>query len=553
MMTMALVAIVAVPARAQLEGAADPSRVDRRVREAQTPPKVVAVPLQRESGRTQTAPAGSEQVHLVLHKVEISGATRYSAEELQPLFAEFLERDITLNQLWAIAARVSEHYQRNGYFLSRAYVPQQEIADGVVRLKVVEGYIGELELDAQARTNRQVGYWASRILNKSPLNIAELESLLLRLNDLAGQDFRAVLELPRDPHAAEGAARLNIVTVEEKGLGRFTLDNYGSVFLGPWEMSQQLNLSFLPGQKTSLTLLTTAQGKELRYGSIGHEIPLSYNWLLDASLSQTRAYPGDELAVQDINNISRNYGLGLTYRPIRQRDENLLFRVALDVRDVRSRIFSTFPLTEDHLRVVRGSASYQMAEEAGAYNLVSATLSRGLSGFGASGKGDLNVSRAEATPDFTKLELQLTRLQPLPYALTLVGSVAGQWASTPLYSSEEFGYGGQPFGRAYDNSELTGDMGIAASLELRYSGLPGYRTISATPYVFIDRGQVWNRDSGQGDPLVASSVGAGVRVVAGGNLSGDFNIAYPLLRDIGVPLDGDPQGPRISFSFAYDF
>ena len=62
-----------------------------------------------------------------------------------------------------------------------------------------------------------------------------------------------------------------------------------------------------------------------------------------------------------------------------------------------------------------------------------------------------------------------------------MAALSGQWASGPLYSSEEFGYGGKNFGRAYDQSELTGDHGVAASVEVDYAGWSAGRPMAFTP------------------------------------------------------------------------
>ena len=47
--------------------------------------------------------------------------------------------------------------------------------------------------------------------------------------------------------------------------------------------------------------------------------------------------------------------------------------------------------------------------------------------------------------------------------------VAGQHADGGLVSAEEFGAGGARYGRAYDYSEISGDDGAAAAIELRHT------------------------------------------------------------------------------------
>lgn len=273
----------------------------------------------------------------------------------------------------------------------------------------------------------------------------------------------------------------------------------------------------------------------------------------EAGYSQTRAEPGDDLKIRDINNISRNYRLGFNYMPIRQRDENLTFSAGLYARDVRSRIFGTVALTDDSIRAVHAGVNYQFSEDGGAVNLVAAIFTQGLDVLNSTQKGSLLASRAEASPDFSKLNFRFMRVQPLPYNVALIASMVAQWSPHPLFSSEEFGYGGQNYGRAYDTSELTGDSGAAAALEFRYNGLPATGHLQFVPYAFFDRGFVWNDDTGSEQSATAGSAGLGLSFFVGQTLNGDVNMAFPILREVGAPINNRSQGPRLNFSVSAVF
>lgn len=102
------------------------------------------------------------------------------------------------------------------------------------------------------------------------------------------------------------------------------------------------------------------------------------------------------------------------------------------------------------------------------------TASQGTNGLGASAAGSLNLSRAEGRSDFTKITGTASRPRELGQGLEVTVMAAGHYAGSPILSSEELGYVGQAFGRAYGPSEILGDDG-AASAELRYNGLPPWR------------------------------------------------------------------------------
>ena len=127
-------------------------------------------------------------------------------------------------------------------------------------------------------------------------------------------------------------------------------------------------------------------------------------------------------------------------------------------------------------------------------------------------------------------------------------------ASDPLFSSEQFGYGGQSFGRAFDSSELVGDHGIAGSLELRYAGWVIPETATLSPYAFYDIGRAWNIDKAQTARETASSIGIGMRVSTEFHLSANVGIAFPLIRNVATPIYGDTgSSPRLLFEISQTF
>ncbi len=184
------------------------------------------------------------------------------------------------------------------------------------------------------------------------------------------------------------------------------------------------------------------------------------------------------------------------------------------------------------------------------YSFLSVTLSHGLEVFDASTAGQKFLSREGARPDFTKLEYGVTRSQALGDTWTVVTALSGQEASGVLYSSEQFGYGGQAFGRAYDPSEIIGDNGIAASVELKYLGVPSFCGLIFGPYGFYDVGKVWNADQGSES---GSSVGGGIRIDSGFGASANILIAEPLSRAVEDPSNGNGKSPRYLFQMSYKF
>lgn len=138
--------------------------------------------------------------------------------------------------------------------------------------------------------------------------------------------------------------------------------------------------------------------------------------------------------------------------------------------------------------------------------------------------------------------------------MSVLGSVKGQYTNTPLLSGEEFGFGGSQNGRAYDVSEISGDNGVSATLELRYADILGGLFLESDLYGFYDFGKVWNIDPLSKDKQSASAAGFGIRGELPAGLSVNAYIAFPLTKSIDSPPQyAGPDGPRVMFSLRQSF
>ena len=550
----AYMAVLMNPAQAQLvPGAADASRVQ----DEQTPvlgtyatapviPDTVAEP--------SAIPTAAKTLRFTLAKLDIVGATAFNAAELQPYYKNYLQQDITLETVYKIANSITQLYGKSGFMLARAYVPAQEIAEGVVTIQVVEGYVGAVDLPPELQDRKIIRSYIRHLKDVNPLTTRDIESFLLRVNDLPGVSVSGVLS----PLAGstDGAVKLTLVSVPAKSSGSLGFDNSSSRFLGPNELSLSYTGSFLPLQQTSVAGLTSLPLDKLNYIRLDHSIAFAPDFTLGLTGSVTKAEPGFSLAPLDIYSNSRFAGLSIAYQAIRQRLENLNLKLAFDGRDSETDILNT-PFTKDRIRAVRAGVAYDRADGWNGYNSASSSLSQGIDGLGASSRGAPDISRAQAKPDFAKLEVALSRLQSLTEDWSLLLAATGQQASGPLYSAEEFGYGGQGFGRAFDPSEITGDHGAAGSLELRYTGWSvGRAQYAATlsPYAFYDIGVVWNEDIDQPGRQSGASAGFGMRAATAAGVEGNIGLAFPLTRSVDSPIYGaSANGPRLLLQIAKIF
>lgn len=231
---------------------------------------------------------------------------------------------------------------------------------------------------------------------------------------------------------------------------------------------------------------------------------------------------------------------------MRSRVHNFALEAGLYTRNSNTDALDA-PLTRDRVRAVQATGYYQGADPWGGTNLVSTTLSRGIEGLGASDVGDDYLSRAQAAPDFTVLKATWRRQDFVAPDVLISTLITGQKASKPLYSSEEFGFGGAYLGRAYDESEILGDDGFAGLVEVAWTSLPEWRGVKLVPSAFYEVGRVWNQDADQDPRTSAADTGLALDFRYR-EISASLSVAQPLTRPADTPLQGgNGKNPRISF------
>jgi hemolysin activation/secretion protein len=552
-----LSALLATGAMAQVvPPEVNPANIERRFE--QPPP----APLPSTNLQAITPPAPAplspemraklEQTRFVLSNVVIEGATAYPPETLRAIYEEFRGKEISLLDVQTITQRITDLYHRDGYVLSQAILPPQDIKGGVVTIRVIEGYVSNVTFQGDRDGNNLrnlLGSFGDNIKEVRPIDIATLERYLLLLNDLPGVVAKGVL---RPSALATGAAELVVTITQKKFDASYTLDNRGTKYVGPWEHTATFAVNSLFGMydRTQVRLMTTSPTTELHYIDIQHQEPIDADGTLlviDASHSLTN--PGDSLRPLGIEGDSDFLQVKILHPFIRSRTEDITGRLMIDTRNTDTELFKDEPFTNDRIRSVRAGANMDFLDGWSGLNVIDGQASHGLNIFDASGSGP-DRSNPFGASNYTKLNMDISRTQPLPYDFSLFAAASGQHAFEPLLSAEQFTLGGVGFGQAYDQAEVSGDDGLAGKLELRYSQAVGDPYLAAYQlYGYYDIGRVWEIDNtpGTNDKKSLASLGMGVRTTFTDNVMGSLELAIPMTAPITSEGPRD-YGPRIFVS-----
>lgn len=480
-------------------------------------------------------PENAKRIRFTLEKLEIESMTAMSREEVLPVFSQFIHKEITLNQLYEIADKLTALYANSGYILSRVIVPPQRIEKGVVRLKVIEGYIDSVVINGLDEPRQDFfDKIAQKITNSRPLHNDDLERYLLLLNDLPGFHFKSVLKASeKNP----GASNLILNPSFKPWDMTVMIDNYGSETSGPYQTLLQGKVHNVFGQldTASLTVATVPNDpQELHYFSFEHQSLLNsegLRLLLNATYTQSEP-DGDFYKTTEVETDSSIFGIGLSYPLIRSRQSNWILKGDLSSRQSKTEQFSETQ-AEDRLRKLRLATVYDQADNflKGGVSQFQVSVIKGLD------IGDAKVESRLAEKDFQYYQIGLRRIQKLSNVWGLDVHLQLQKSNESLPASELFGIGGERKTRGYEPAEWIADSGYAMALELNYqmSRVPWKGNVQFYGFYDFAKAELEEPLPAEEKNIEINSFGLGTRLGLSKHLNFNFEMAKPIDRH----ADGD--------------
>lgn len=465
-----------------------------------------------EQGRQAPLPL-SGQTGVKVDTLRITGATAFTEAVLLDASGFKPHSVMTLADLRALAERVSDHYRAQGHFVARAYLPAQDIKDGVVTLAVLEGRYGAVTVRNATRLGDGV---VQGLLEPAPddaVTIAPLERSLLLLSDLPGVQVRSTLT----PGASVGSSDL-VLDLAPGPLvsGSLEGDNHGNRYTGRSRIGGTLNINNPSGNGdvASLRLLTSGRGLNYARAAYQAQVERAKVGLAYAHLDYRLGKEFDSLKANGTAGIASVYG---SYPLRRSRQSNLSVQLALDSKSLDDKVNATSVRQKKRVQALMLSLQGDHRESWGGAAAVNA-----YSLTGTAGKLDLRDPAARAADATTartqgsygKLSFNMSRLQSAGASTQFHASASGQLASGNLDVSEKMPLGGANAVRAYPEGEAYADRGFVLTLEARHT-LPVANAVPGQVQLvgFIDAGAVTiNRDPWVQGTNTRKLAGAGVGV-----------------------------------------
>ncbi|EHR69802.1 hemolysin activation/secretion protein [Burkholderiales bacterium JOSHI_001] len=504
-----------------------------------------------------SAPAPqAEALRFDILEYVVEGNSVLQAMDIERAVMPFLGPGLGMAQVEAARSALEKAYQQAGWQTVFVDVPEQRVDSGVVRLVVLEGKVSRLQVsNARYISQGHIRAVVAELAEGTVPNFNRMQAQLAQVNRNEDRRVQPVLR----PGTAPGTVEVDLKVTDRLPLVLSAeMNNRHAANTRPLRLSLSARYDNLFQREHGLALsFSTApqQPAQSQVLTATYTIPEAggAGWVVFGVLSDSEVEPLGATTV-----IGKGGSLGLRRQlPVLETAGGVhSLTLGADWKSTRQRIQSGADALHSPLRYLPLSLGYTATlSDKDSSTALNAALTFGLRGLLGRDVAcpDLVVDQFEcarhgADGGFASLRLDARHDIGLGEGWRLAGRLAGQLASQPLVSAEQFVTGGADTVRGYLEAEAPGDHGVLASLELRTPNLAkavGDSVQDLTLLAFAEVSQVRLIDPlpGQAARSALASVGAGLRAKLAASWTAALDLALPIRRTTTTP----ERHPRVQF------
>lgn len=423
---------------------------------------------------TPTAPiAPTDTRCFPIATIELTGADSLSESERTSLLKPYIGQCLGVPQLNALLKVITDHYLAKGLVTSRAYLPQQDLSSGNLKVQVIDGRLEGIKgEEGSGITDRQL---AMSFPGKAGdlLNLREIEQMVDQLNRLPSN--QAQMELA--PGKEVGGSDVLVKNTPQKpwrvGLSRH---NGGQRATGEQQWGASLDWDNPLGLADQLSLrgshdAVSDHQKTSRNSMLNYNLPFGW-WNLNYSYSET-----------EYRSLAKAKGFSFKQSGDTQnhqlRLERVIHRDALSKTSLSTGVayLRTNNFVEDS-KLVLGSNRLSEAQFGinhgrrigGSFLNIDLGMQDGIGAFDA--QANHNPGPGQTDARYRKYTATLSYLYPFKLwgeSFSFSSLMTGQRSEDVLFSSQRMSLGGQSSIRGYKDQSLAGDSGGYWRNDLRWS------------------------------------------------------------------------------------
>ena len=469
---------------------------------------------------------------ITVNQFEVLGSTVFTKAEIDQILSPFTKRPITFSELLKARSQVTDLYISRGYITSGAFIPTQNLQNGLVQIQVIEGGLEDIKVTGVERLSPDYVRSRMNIATGAPLNLDRLIQALqvLQINPLIAS---ISAELSAGTRAGQNILEVRIK--EAKSLEvQLSLDNNRAPSVGSLRRKVQISEANLTGLGDTLNIAYSNTDGSNSY-DLSYMLPINpYNGSISFAFNNGNSNVLEKpFNILDIYANSTSYDL--TFRqPIEQTpSQEIAIGFTASYREsLTSLLKIPFPLSAgaDDNGVTKTTVlrAFQEFTQRSSQSVISlrSQFSLGLGGVLGS---NLNTTFPDSRFVSWRGQSQYVNLLAPDTFLLLRGDL--QFGDRALLPSEQIGFGGQDTLRGYRQDVLLGDNGLNLSAEMRVPILrvPEWEgLLQLVP--FIDAAAVWTSSGGANSSSnTLLGTGLGLRWRIGNTLDVRLDYGIPLI------------------------
>jgi len=466
-----------------------------------------SVSLQQEE---MGSSADSGGLAILVDRFAVTGNNAFSESILLSLLDDLAGETLTLSQLEAAAGRITSYYRDQGYFLSRAYLPEQDVSGGVVTIAVLEGRLGDIRFNNTSRVKTTVLQRPFNNVRPGQMVTAEpIETPLLHLSDIIGVNTSTTLV----PGSLQGTSDLIIeATPTPLVSGTVEVDNFGNRYTGEYRLGASVRVNSLAGFGDKLDLRALASNEEQLFFRVQYAVPVG-PWATEvgAAWSDMDYELGGDFSDIGATGNAQIATAFVRQNLIRTRAFNLEAQLQYDRKNLEDKIKAFRSLSDKDSELYTLTLSGDLRDSLGGGGVTRVSLAYTTGELRINSLLDKVIDSITAKTDgsFYRWTPSVMRLQNLGGKWSLHSQIHGQFASKNLDSSEKLSLGGAYAVRGFPQGEASGDQGWLANIELRYDLNRGWQVFGLLDHGELKRNK--NQWSSSENQIDLSSAGMGVR------------------------------------------
>ena len=504
----------------------------------------------------QKKPVDGEQT-VQIKNFQFSGNKLLTDQELQSIVEKWKGRTLTFEDLQNVITDIQEYYSSKNR-IGKALLPEQEIKDGIVSIKIIEGVLGDVVVEQTSPKPRMAVETVKKYFkgekDSAYIDTKDLQRKIFILNDLAGVNATGTYEQGKK----EGESNFN-VTLQDTPFfkGEVVAANYGSKSTGSNQALANLSFNNISGIGDLFSVNgIKSSGSDYVQGS--YAVPILYdglklalnasklNYQTLSSFSSTNQSKGD----------AKTYAANFTYPVFRTDRASVNAKVGYETKDyLNTNVLTAATISDykiDNMIAGLNGFLYNNDQSSISYN---ANVTFGRLKINDAAQETSDNTSAKTKGSFEKLAFNISRNQTLPNLKNTnwLISVDGQTANKNLNSSEQMSLGGPYAVRAYPTGQGSGSQGVILKTELQY---PYDKNLTFGPFLDVGfiKQYINTYTDWQGSTRAKNDYSLAATGITGTYKYNEFNVngtlAYrigdnPLRTSTGEQLNADNDYKRV--------